>query len=673
MSTTSQPSNGSGHTVPGTTESESRFRRLFEAARDGILILEAAGGTVVDVNPFLLALTGRSHGYFLGKHLWELGAPEDEAASRAAFARLITDRYVRYEDLPLQASDGHKIDVEFVSNLYRVDDRDEIQCNIRDITARKRTESELRFRNLILQTQQETSIDGILVVDGSGKVVSSNARFAEMWRIPAAIMSSRSDERALRAITSGLLDPKEFGALVQRLYSDPTAKSRDEIALKDGRVFDRYSAPMLDADGHYFGRVWYFRDISEIKRAAALRETLEEQIRASQKMEAIGGLAGGVAHDFNNLLLVILSYTAFALDSVPEGAKIRADLLEVRKAAERAAGLTRHLLAFSRKQVLQPVSLDLNRIATGIEKMLRRILGEDVDFVLRLAPDLGRVHADPGQIEQVLMNLAVNARDAMPQGGKLTIETSNVEVDAEYAASHLALQPGSYVQLAVTDNGCGMSEQTRARIFEPFFTTKEKGKGTGLGLSTVYGIVTQSGGNVWVYSEPGHGTTFTIYLPRGLSAVATTPGVARPAEPRVMARGSEIILAVEDEEALRGIVRRILEGAGYTVLTAATGEEALAVAEAHAGAIDLLLADVVMPRMSGKALAQSLVALRPQLKVLYMSGYTNDAIVHRGVLEADTNFLGKPFTTAELTRKVREVLDGHVEVRVEERAAAGQG
>jgi CheY-like chemotaxis protein len=361
-----------------------------------------------------------------------------------------------------------------------------------------------------------------------------------------------------------------------------------------------------------------------------------------------------VAHDFNNLLSVILSYTTFALEALHEGDPLGGDLLEVKRAGERAATLTRQLLAFSRKQVLQPVALDLNQIANGIENMLRRIIGEDIDFLQVLAPDLGLTLADPGQIEQVLMNLVVNARDAMPEGGKLTIETSNVEIDEEYAAGHVAVKPGSYVQIAVTDTGCGMDEQTRSRIFEPFFTTKEKGKGTGLGLSTVYGIVKQSGGHVWVYSEPGQGTTFKVYLPRAHSLAKP---VLKELPPSVHPVGGETILVVEDEEALRNVAKRILGAAGYTVLTAANGGEALLTCEQHPTEIHLVLTDVVMPKMSGRVFVERLAKVRPGIRVLYMSGYTDDAIVHHGVLDAGTHFLGKPFTSADLTRKVREALD----------------
>jgi len=397
-------------------------------------------------------------------------------------------------------------------------------------------------------------------------------------------------------------------------------------------------------------------DITERKQAEAEREKLEEQLRASQKMEAIGTLAGGIAHDFNNLLSVILCCTDFAMARVREDDRTREDLLEVKKAGERAVALTRQLLAFSRKQVLQPVVLDLNQIAAGVEKMLRRILGEDIDYVQVLAPDLGKVRADPGQIEQVLMNLVVNARDAMPDGGKLTIETSNVDLDEEYAARHVAVKAGSYVRFAVSDTGCGMDAATQARIFEPFFTTKEQGKGTGLGLSTVYGIVKQSGGNIWVDSEPGHGTTFKIYLPREISAKLTATASKLAAVPTPLT-GTETILVVEDEEAIRDIAKRILREAGYTVLTAASPDDALMACKTRPGKIDLLLTDVVMPQMGGRVLAETLVVARPWIKVLYMSGYTDDAIVHHGTLNPGTHFIAKPFSAANLARKVREVLD----------------
>jgi signal transduction histidine kinase/FixJ family two-component response regulator len=523
-----------------------------------------------------------------------------------------------------------------------------------ELAEHRLAEEMLNFRNVILSTQQETSMDGILVVDGNGRVVSSNQRFAMMWCVPAEIIESKSEERILQSMMERLANPEEFLSKVKALNAAHDTKSQDEIVLKDGCTFERYSAPMVDTDGKYVGRVWYFRNITARKQAEAERDKFEEQFRMSQKLEAIGSLAGGIAHDFNNLLSVILGFTECAMEEAQEGDRQWDALLEVKKAGERAVALTRQLLAFSRKQMLQPVLLDLNQIAAGVEKMLRRILGEDIDYIQVLAPALGKVRADPGQIEQVLMNLVVNARDAMPKGGKLTIETSNVELDEEYGSHHVAVNPGPYVQLAITDTGCGMDAQTRARVFEPFFTTKGVGKGSGLGLSMVYGIVKQSGGNIWVYSELGYGTTFKIYLPRVLASDAPGPVVSALV---TRTRGTETVLVVEDEQAVRELVKRILASAGYTVLTAATGSEALLVCESYPNIIHLVLTDVVMPQMGGKALAVRLATMRPGIKILYMSGYTDDAIVHHGTLDPGTQFIGKPFNAADLTKKVREVLD----------------
>jgi two-component system cell cycle sensor histidine kinase/response regulator CckA len=600
---------------------------------------------------------GRTHEELVGKSAFDIAPRELAEIYHAKDEELFRAPGVQVYETDMMNSQGQLRNVIYHKATY-VDSNGRIAGlvgAILDITDRERAEEELQFRNAILSTQQETAIDGILVADGKGAIVSSNRRFADMWGIPPEIIESKSDERAMQSVMDNLANPEGFIGKVKYLYANPDEKSKDQIELKDGRTFDRYSAPMLGADGRNFGRVWYFRDITAQKRAAAERENLEEQLRASQKMEAIGSLAGGIAHDFNNLLSVILSYTGFAIDELPENDLIRNDLREVEKAGERAAALIRQLLAFGRKQVLQPVPLSLNQITAGLEKMLRRILGENIDFRQILAPDLGLTMADPGQIEQVLMNLVINARDAMAEGGELTVETSNVEVDEEYAARHVAVTPGSYVQLAVTDTGCGMDDKTRARIFEPFFTAKEKGKGTGLGLSTVYGIIKQSGGNIWVYSEPGKGTTFKIYLPRELSATEAMPIKPQTAAPS--ATGTETILVVEDEEALRKVAIRALQGAGYSVLAAANGEEALLISARHAGDIRLLLTDVIMPRMSGSVLAQEVTKTRPTLKVIYMSGYTDDAIVHHGALDAGTHFLAKPFTSVELTRKVREVLD----------------
>lgn len=383
------------------------------------------------------------------------------------------------------------------------------------------------------------------------------------------------------------------------------------------------------------------------------RRSLERQLQQAQKMEAVGHLAGGVAHDFNNLLGVILGYSELLLTHASLQGPARNQLLEIKKAGERAATLTRQLLAFSRKQIIEPVVLDLNALVADMSKLLHRLIGEDIKLVTVLSPSLGRVKADPGQLEQVVMNLAVNARDAMPNGGKLTIETANMELDEEYAHKHVTVVPGPYVLLAVSDTGVGMDEATKSRIFEPFFTTKEDGKGTGLGLATVYGIVKQSGGSIWVYSEPGRGTSFKIYLP--LVSMPVSP--PRNAEALHAPGGQETVLVVEDAEAMRKMTCDFLLSRGYTVLEAKDGPEAIGLAASHPGQIHLLVTDLVMPGMNGRELAEQLCATYENLRVLYISGYTGDAVVRLGILDGAAAFLQKPFTLHSLASKVREVLD----------------
>ena len=379
------------------------------------------------------------------------------------------------------------------------------------------------------------------------------------------------------------------------------------------------------------------------------RRSLQEQLIQAQKMEAIGRLAGGVAHDFNNLLTVILGFSDVVLQGTDRVSPNYSPVEQIKAAAERATALTRQLLAFSRKQVLQPRVLDLNAVVSGIEKMLRRLLGDDVQLVTVLAKNVPAVKADPTQLEQVIMNLAVNARDAMPEGGKLTIETADIELGEEYCREHVEITPGRHAMLAITDTGHGMDAATKARIFEPFFTTKESGKGTGLGLSTVFGIVKQSGGSVWVYSEVGHGTTFKIYLPRAEAAIAE-----EPQQEVAGARGSETVLVVEDDENVRSLVRAVLAARGYSVFEAGNASEALLLRGRYTGPIQLLLTDVVLPQVGGRELSEKLVSLDPKLKVLYMSGYTDKAVV---IGNHDAAFIQKPFTPDALSRKVREVLD----------------
>jgi len=384
------------------------------------------------------------------------------------------------------------------------------------------------------------------------------------------------------------------------------------------------------------------------------RRHLEEQLRQAQKMEAVGMLAGGVAHDFNNLLTIITGYSQLILNNLSSHDPNRHSVEQIMKAGERAAALTKQLLAFSRRQVLQPRVLDLNKLVTSLSTMLQRLIGEDIDLRLVLPPNLGRVNADPGQVEQVLMNLVVNARDAMPKGGVLTVETANASLDSNYAKVHISVRSGPYVMIAVSDNGAGMDEATKARLFEPFFTTKGAGKGTGLGLSTVFGIVKQSGGSVAVYSEPGRGTSVKVYLPRIDQPLSLEAQVAR----RKVGRGTETVLLVEDDEMVRTLVRETLERDGYRILDAPGPLEARRISDQHKEPIQLLITDVVMPKVSGRELAQQLVERRPSMKVLYMSGYTDNAVVNSGILKKEVAFIQKPFTPMALAEKVREVLEG---------------
>ena len=413
-----------------------------------------------------------------------------------------------------------------------------------------------------------------------------------------------------------------------------------------GRSYQTWYSPITDAGGAMAGVVGVATDITE-------RTQLEEQLRQSQKLESVGRLAGGIAHDFNNMLTAINGYAELIMARLPETDPMREEVEDIKRAAEKASLLTYQLLAFSRKQILRPKTLNLNEVVSDVSKMLQRLIGDDIVIVARLGPDLHPVNADPGQVAQVLMNLSVNARDAMPDGGVLTLETANVDLDADYAAAHLGVQPGRYVMLAVSDTGTGMSPDIQRRIFEPFFTTKPVGKGTGMGLATVHGIVNQSGGSLWVYSEVGHGSTFKIYLPRAAEPAARVDSVPPGA---ALARGVETILLVEDEDMVRRLVRRTLEGCGYHILEATDGAAALDIC-GDGTPIALLITDVVMPNMSGRDLAGRLSASRPDLRVLFMSGYTDTAVTQHGVLDDATDFLQKPFTIRTLTEKVREVLD----------------
>ena len=511
------------------------------------------------------------------------------------------------------------------------------------------TQSEERYRDCF-----ENAKDAIYIHDLNGRYLMVNKAGEEL------IGYSRDEIMRMRicdVVSRGDLD--RIHARLKKKIADhsPTIYEVEAIRKDGSRVPIEVSSRLLYENGVPVAVQGSARDITERKRAEAELRTSQLQLQQSQKLEAIGQLAGGVAHDFNNMLTAIIGYTDLSLRRVGLENPIRRNLEETKKAAERAASLVRQLLAFSRKQILEPKVLDLNDVVKDLHKMLKRLIGENITLDTRLDEDLGSVKADPCQVEQIIMNLVVNARDAMPRGGRVTIETTNTTLDDNADLKHVSVKPGEYVMLTVSDTGSGMDQATLGRIFEPFFTTKDLGKGTGLGLSTVYGIVKQSGGNIWVYSEPGMGTVLKVYLPRIDNADA--PTIDKLAYEVTAPRGTETILLVEDEDVVRGLTRKILMQAGYNVLDAAGGEEAIRLCRTHAGAIDLLLTDVVMPGISGKEIADRLLELRPETRILFMSGYTDEAIVQHGVLDEGVEFIQKPFTWVGLARKVRDVLNSN--------------
>jgi two-component system cell cycle sensor histidine kinase/response regulator CckA len=873
--------------------SEARYRRLFEAAKDGILILNAATGRIVDANPFLTELLGYAREAFIGKHLWELGFFKDIAANEANFKELQAKDYIRYDDLPFETSDGRRIDVEFVSNVYNVDGHRVMQCNFRDITERKRAEES----NVRLAAIVESSDDAIIGKSSDGRIQSWNAGAEKLFGYSAGEMTGDSimrlipadrqdeenqilekirhgegvrnlesvwqakdgrridvsvtvspikdstgkivgaskvarditerkqmekalgqSEEQLRAMfdlaSVGIAqaDPRtgqwlrvnekmceitgySAGELLQLHISDiifsedrqsdrevfervvrgesPDYRMEKRYIRKDGalvwvnvnmtvvrdaagqptrtmaviediterkqaeeklklfrlliecsndaiEVVDSATGRFLDANESGCRALGYTRDEmlsltvfdltpevnralfdannAQIKKAghATLetlrrrkdgttfpvevslssvtldreyavaivrditgRRKLEAQFIEAQKMEVVGQLAGGVAHDFNNIIAVIMGYGNLITADLEPDSPLRKYAEEIQHATKRAAGLTRQLLVFSRNQTVQPVVLDLNDAVKDLDKMLRRLVDEHIEMAVVLEKQNGRIKADPGYIWQVLMNLVVNARDAMPNGGKLTIATQNVTLDENYTRTHTGIIPGDYVMLTVSDSGTGMTDEVKARMFEAFFTTKPKGKGTGLGLATCRTIVQQSGGRIDVESEVGKGSTFKIYFPRVDEPVdADTKFIKAGPIPR----GTETVLLVEDEPSLRHLAAGVLEAQGYNVLRASNGQDALRVAREHKGPpIRLVVTDIVMPQMGGKVMAEWLKTTYPDLKILFTSGYTDDAIAQHGALEPGVAFLPKPYTSVILARKVRAMLDNQTD------------
>jgi len=627
---------------------EARLERVLASVPDVLYSADPGLARRHYVSPACAAVLGYSPEALVATpRLWaECVHAEDRPAVQAWVQRVLRSRHAERIEYRVRRPDGavRWLEDALVPVVDAAGAVERLDGIARDITDRKRAAEELARALRERETIMEGVPDILYMVDADTRLVRWNRRLEVVTGYAPAALAGRlaldfiaPDARALLA-----------EAIMQALATG-YAEIEADLLTADGRTIPYHwtGVPLRNEKGEPTGLTGVGRDLTAYKN-------LEQQFRQAQKMEAIGRLAGGIAHDFNNVLTAITGYTELLLDDLGDDAAQRGDLEEIRAAAARAAGLTRQLLAFSRQQVLEPRVLDLNAVVAGMDKMLRRILGEDVELATALAANLGRIKADPGQIEQVILNLAVNARDAMPRGGKLTIETANAELDDAYAREHVTVVPGRYVMLAMSDTGTGIDAEIKAKMFEPFFTTKGPGKGTGLGLATVYGIVKQSGGNVWVYSEPGRGATFKVYLPGVDEPVEGPAVVAAPTRPL---EGTETILVVEDNESVRRLVRGVLQGHGYVVLDAAEPAEALTLVEGHGGHIALLVTDVVMPGISGRELARQLEAARPGLLVLYMSGYTDDAIVNHGVLEAGVAFLQKPFTPAGLLHKVREVLD----------------
>ncbi len=627
-------------------ESEARFRRLVESNMMGITIGDDCG-LIVYANDAYLGMVGYTReDLATGRLRWDVFTPPDQQHIIETIRRQLNTAGVTE---PLETVNLHKDGrrVPVLIGLARLEGvESQAICFAIDLTERKRAEAE----NARLMTAIEQSPNAVTITDVEGAIQYVNPAFSRITGYSREEVLGKNP----RILKSGQHDRAFYERMWQAILGGETWHGELVNRRKDGKLYNEetYIAPVRNSSGE----ITHF---IAIKQDITARKELEEQLRQAQKMEAVGQLAGGVAHDFNNLLTIINGYSQLLLENLGETNALRAQVAEIQKAGERAAGLTQQLLAFSRRQVLNLQVLDLNQVIRDTHKMLHRMIGEDIECHMVLHPELWNIRADPGQIAQIIMNLGVNARDAMPQGGVFTIETSNAELTEAYAATHAEVTPGRYAVLAVSDTGIGMDRETQARIFEPFFTTKEPGKGTGLGLATVYGIVKQSGGHIWVYSEPGKGTTFKVYLPH---AEGDGGRGAIPGERRENYRGTETILLVEDEASVRRLVAEVLRSQGYDVLVASNPEEATQISGGYAKAIHLLLTDLVMPRWNGRQLAENLVLSRPEMKVLFMSGYTDDTVVRQGAIQEGTPFLQKPFTPESLVRRVRGVLDSRLTI-----------
>jgi len=631
-------------------DSEERYRSLFGKASEGISII-SPDGHLIEVNESFARMHGYSTAELLQMNIKDLDTPKTAMLIPERMRRLLAEEILSIE-VEHHHKDGHVFPMEVSANLISIGGEPFIQCFHRDITDRRRAEEELRRTNELFRSAFEEAPGGMCLVSPEGRFLRVNNAFCTMLERPESELPGMAfmdvthpeDRSASREWVGKILAGEEVPKTLEKRY-----------LRKSGHVLWGIVGSFLlrSDDGVPLFFITHIQDITDRKRAEAEKEKLQAQLQHAIKMEAVGRLAGGVAHDFNNLLTVITGYSELLLRKIGKKSSMHGQVEEIRRAGERAASLTQQLLAFSRKQIIEPKVVHLGHLVAEMHKMLTRLIGEDISLQATTGKSLGSVKVDPGQFQQILMNLVVNARDAMPGGGKIVIETANVDLDEGYCALHPYVKPGRFVMLAVSDTGAGMSEEVKAHIFEPFFTTKEKGCGTGLGLATTYGSVHQAGGSIEVYSEVGIGTTFKIYLPRVEEQVIIPVNDDLPTD---LPGGTETVLIVEDEDILRNLCVRILEHLGYKVLQARNGTEAIVEVQGYGDRIDLLLTDVVMPGMNGSELATQLVLHNPEMKVLFTSGYTEDVISHHGVLAEGVSFIGKPYVPSSLARKVREVL-----------------
>ena len=627
-------------------ESEQRYKQLVNEATDIIYRTDLTGHFTF-VNPIATQFMRRTREELIGLHYLELIREDYRQSAADFYRRQVKERIpATYLEFPAVAKDGSEIWIgQNVQLLMRNGQPVEMQAVARDITARKKVEEQLllseeRFSkafNFMPLAMSLTSFTDMRIIEVNQSFLTLNGYQRD------EVIGKTAPELDLWA------DSEEERQFLERLKTKHSVRDQEiKVPSKDGNVRTYViSAEIINLRGEECVLA-VTRDITE-------HRALEEQLRHAQRMESIGQLAGGVAHDFNNILTAILGYSQISIRRLGIQHPVTQNIEQIQKAGTRAASLTRQLLAFSRRQMLQPELVDLNALVADMKNMAQRLIGEDITLTTILKSELGQIKADPGQIEQVILNLVINARDAMLNGGIITIETDDVKVDQSFSRSHPPMSLGHYVLLAISDNGVGMNAATQKRIFEPFFTTKEVGKGTGLGLSTVYGIVKQSDGFIWVHSQVGQGTTFKLYLPR-VEEIEEPEAASTTNQPE-LTTGHENILIVEDEDQVRDLAKEILEEMGYSVMTAADGAEGVRICQVFPSRFDLVIADVVMPMISGTELAQKVSKLQPQAKILYMSGYTSDSMVRHGVLEHEVFFLQKPFTPTSLTDKVREVLD----------------